>query len=97
MIDLVRRKSDDDDDAADGLVMDGGEEGALTLNETPRVEWPHFYNSPRLKVYRLAGAVSLVSLVCVTVAATWGGSDGRDGRDPLMLVLFTGFSVVLSL
>ncbi|BEJ14314.1 hypothetical protein CspHIS471_0400810 [Cutaneotrichosporon sp. HIS471] len=98
VIDLVRWKSDDEDDGGEGLIMDGGEEGTLTLTETPRIQWPHFYNSSRLKVYRLAGAASLISLAGVTESVV-SASFQRQVRvfGTLMLILFSGLSVAISL
>lgn len=49
-------------DADEGLILDGGEEGALSLTETARVPWPTYFDSPRLKRYRAAGAASLLAL-----------------------------------
>ncbi|BEI83578.1 hypothetical protein CcaverHIS002_0401820 [Cutaneotrichosporon cavernicola] len=98
VIDLVRWKSDDEDDGGEGLIMDGGEEGNLTLTQTPRIQWPHFYNSSRLKIYRLAGAASLVLLAGVT-ESVMSASFLRLGRvfGTLMLILLSGSSVALSL
>jgi hypothetical protein len=92
---LLLRRGEDDEDAAEGLVMDGGEEGALTLSESSRVQWPHFYDSPRLKLYRLAGAVSFISLAGTTINLMGSSSGGVLGFGAL--VLFTAASVPLSL
>ncbi|CAK9787256.1 hypothetical protein CC85DRAFT_285118 [Cutaneotrichosporon oleaginosum] len=89
---MVSRGSEED--AAMGLVMDGGEEGALSLTNSPRIEWPHFYTSSRLKVYRLAAAVCLVSLASVTERAIRRGIGFLPG---LMLITFMAVSVALSL
>lgn len=101
MIDLLLlRRGEDDDDAAEGLVMDGGEEGALTLSKSSRVQWPHFYDSPRLKLYRLAGAVSFISLAGTTINVM-GGPPNSGGSGGVLgfgtLILFTAASVPLSL
>lgn len=66
----------------------------MSLSESARVPWPTFFDSLRLKRYRLAGTGAYFGLTSVTMAGQLGP---RGVVSVMLLVLFALASVPLSL